>query len=129
MRLGALGLLCAAVIVLVLSRRPENPEPAPPREQSMVFSGLHASTTQTFFLPGGSYRATWSAWGETPNEPPCTHHIALVVEQRSTEVVKSVEVPATGITGNVDLTDLSPGDYAFEVRSACAWSIQLSPSE
>jgi hypothetical protein len=129
LRVGGFLLLCVAVLVLIVSRRPENAETAPQREESIVFNGLHATTTQAFFLPGGSYRATWSAWGETPNEPPCTHSVALILKEGRTELVRSVQVPATGITRDIQLTDLEPGDYAFDVRSACAWSIKLSPSE
>jgi hypothetical protein len=45
----------------------------------------------------------------------------------SIDLATRVQVPGTGVSAEVDMPDLEPGDYVFEVSSACAWQVELSP--
>ncbi len=133
--IGGFALATVAAFAVSVSHGPgasvSTAVPTPNSEGSIVLMGLNGRTTDPFFLAGGSYRATWSAWGETANEPPCTHSMALlavdpnVSAESSMELAKSVQVPYTGTTAVVDIEDLSPGDYFIQITSACAWQIEL----
>lgn len=135
--IGGVLLISLAAAALVVSRRADSsvaPRPAAALDSAMVITGVESQTTTPFFLDGGSYHAIWSAWGQTPNEPPCTHSIALMslAADGSAAVAqtlaKSVQVPYTGAGGQVDLTRLAAGDYYLQINSACAWQIELNPS-
>jgi hypothetical protein len=126
----------ASVVVVALSighRADNNASPAatPEPDAPVILMGLHGRISDPFFLGGGSYRATWSAWGEMPNEPPCTHSMALLPvdpgapTNQIMELAKSVQVPYTGTTAVIDMTDVNPGDYYLQITSACAWQIEL----
>jgi hypothetical protein len=113
------------------------PTPQATPVAQIVLSGKGTQTTSLFHLTGGRYRSTWSAWGEAPEFPPCTHSAALMVVDAAnragggnhvTDLATRVSVPATGASDQRDLADLKPGDYYLDVRSACAWKISLSPS-
>jgi hypothetical protein len=45
------------------------------------------------------------------------------------ELAQGVQVVATGTTAEFELSDLAPGDYYVDVRSACAWQIELTPKQ
>src|SRR5258708_38169669 len=49
----------------------------PIAEGPIILSGFRSQTTDLFYLAGGTYRSDWSAWGEAPEYPPCTHSIEL----------------------------------------------------
>ena len=108
--------------------------PTPNPDAPVVVMGLYGRTTDTFFLAGGRYRATWSAWGETPTDPPCTHSMELaavdpsVLADNPVELAKSVQVPSTGTTAVLDVDNVNPGDYYLHVTSACAWQFELRPT-
>src|SRR5689334_7766450 len=134
--LGAFAVIGGiALLGLSASRTVDNPVAAqsPAAAESIVLMGLHTRNTDPLFLDGGNYRATWSAWGDSPSDPPCTHSIQLMLADAagaSTSVMdlaRSVQVPGTGMSAQIDLTDLATGDYYFQVRSACAWQIELKP--
>ena len=108
------------------------PTPLASNEERVVLMGLRGRTSDPFFLDGGSYRGIWSAWGETPSDPPCTHSVALMAVDSANAtgpiyLASLVQVPSTGTSEEVDMPDLEPGDYYFQVASACAWQIELSP--
>jgi hypothetical protein len=129
--LGAAVVATVAVFAVAVNRGATSapaPAPTPAADGHIVLMGLHGRTSDPFFLDGGSYRGVWSAWGESPSDPPCTHSVALVaVGSRAISLATRVQVPSTGVTAEVDMSDLEPGDYYFEVTSACAWQIELDP--
>lgn len=125
------GCLAAATVAAfaLQSNRAANavvpPQPTP--QATIVFGGTQGRTSQSLFLDGGDYRATWSAWGVSPDEPPCTHSIELLGSGgASLELAGGVQVPATGASAQIDLAITDPGDYSLEVTSACAWQIELA---
>jgi len=123
------GVGCLALVaVAALARPPKQPvAPTPTPQAALVFAGIQGSTIKSFFLAGGSYRATWSAWGTLPNEPPCTHSVEFVGAHGDVvELASHVQVPVTGLSAQIDLADLAPGDYSLEITSACAWQIELA---
>jgi hypothetical protein len=124
------GIGCLAIAaVAALARQPKQPVAPSPTPQSapLVFAGTEGTTSKSFFLDGGDYRATWSAWGLTPNEPPCTHSVQFVGSNGMVvELASHVQVPATGVTGQIDLANMKPGDYSLQITSACAWQIELA---
>jgi hypothetical protein len=112
-----------------------SPQATPAALAQIVVSGKGTRTTERFHLTGGTYRTTWSAWGEAPEFPPCTHSAALIAVDPSdgtpdgvTDLATRVSVPATGASNERDLANLKAGDYYLDVRSACAWKISLSPT-
>jgi len=133
--MGALALAGVAIVGLLVNRALDAAmtavAPVTATEQPIILMGLHGRTSDPFFLGGGSYRGTWSAWGEAPNEPPCMHEVELVAVDRadptgSIPLTQRVDVPYTGASGEVDMPRLEPGDYYLQVTSACAWQIELS---
>jgi hypothetical protein len=134
--LGALLLVSVASFAVAISHGASSPPAAAPpptaeAEGHIVLMGLHGRTSEPFFLDGGSYRGIWSAWGESPSDPPCTHSVALVAVDSanpsgSINLATRVQVPGTGVSAEVDMPNLEAGDYFFEVASACAWQIDLS---
>jgi hypothetical protein len=135
--LAACALVGATAFALLVTRNAAEPvaspvAPTPSTEAHIVVMGLHGKTSDPFFLDGGSYRTVWSAWGESPSDPPCTHSVALMAvdpadDSGDTSLASHIQVPSTGVTEEIDLSDVAPGDYYFEVTSACAWQIELSP--
>jgi hypothetical protein len=122
-------LVLVAVAALVQPKRAPNQPvvPSPTPQSALVFAGTEGSTSKSFFLNRGSYRATWSAWGTSPSEPPCTHSVEFVGSNGAVvELASHVQVPATGTTAQIELTDLDPGDYSLQITSACAWQIELA---
>jgi hypothetical protein len=101
----------------------------------IILSGSGSRTTDPFHLAGGTYRHDWSAWGERPEFPPCTHSAQLVAVDPAntatpagvTELARLVHVPATGGSYQNRLHDLKPGDYYLDVNSECSWQISLIP--
>ena len=125
--IGCLALVAVAALARP-NRAPNQPvAPTPTRQTALVFAGIQGSTTKSFFLAGGNYRATWSAWGTLPNEPPCTHSVEFVGAHGDVvELASHVQVPVTGLSAQIDLADLAPGDYSLQITSACAWQIELA---
>jgi hypothetical protein len=101
-------------------------------EPPMIYSGVGSQSTAPFYLPGGSYRGQWSAWGQTPDDPPCTHSAELLATDSAgkqvLQLASLVQVPATGATRQTEAVRLEAGYYALDVRSACAWQISLQPA-
>jgi hypothetical protein len=140
----ALGIGGVALAVVVLSwlldrslhsALGSGPTPQATAVAQIVVSGKGTQTTESFHLSGGTYRTTWSAWGEAPEFPPCTHSAALMLVDsangggdRVSDLATRVSVPATGASDQRDLANLKAGDYYLDVRSACAWKIALSPT-
>jgi hypothetical protein len=142
----ALGIGGVALTVVVLSWLWDRslhsalgggPTPRATAVAQIVLSGKGTQTTEPFHLTGGTYRTTWSAWGQAPEFPPCTHSAALMVVDTAngaggsdhvTDLATRVSVPATGASDQRDVAGLKAGDYYLDVRSACAWKISLSPT-
>ena len=124
--------LMMALSVGCASQRPAAPTPVPPTPvptDHVIVSGFQVMVTDPFTLDAGSYTATWSAWGISPSEPPCTHSADLVGPNGFRKnLAKSVQVPATGTTSAINVSDMEGGDYYLEVRSACAWQIEVTKS-
>jgi len=106
-------------------------------ETPITRAGLGTQTTDPFYLAGGTYRSDWSAWGETPADPPCTHSIELMAVDPAnaetalgnvSDLATLVHVPATGASSMSYLYNLKPGEYYLDVESACGWQIALSPA-
>jgi hypothetical protein len=118
-----------ALLAACASERPAVPTPvasAPPPTGHIVISGFQVSITDPFALDAGSYTFTWSAWGISPSEPPCTHSADLVGPGGfRLNLAKSVQVPATGTTSAINVSAAEAGDYYLDVRSACAWQIEV----
>ena len=104
--------------------------------RSIILTGLGSLTTDTFYLAGGTYRSEWSAWGEAPEFPPCTHSIELLAVDpvnaetslgHVSDLATLVHVPATGASSAMYVYNLKPGDYYLDVESSCGWQIALSP--
>jgi hypothetical protein len=108
-----------------------NVAPAHSSEPVILVSGLDARSSEHFFLAAGSYHGMWSAWGQTPADPPCTHSVALVTDDGTdvVELAESIQVPSTGTTGQIDIPNLKSGEYYLRINSACGWQVQLSPFE
>ena len=126
--IGCLALAAVAALAHQPNRAPNQvAAPTPTPQASLVFAGTEGTTSKSFFLSGGSYRATWSAWGISPNEPPCTHSVEFVGSNGTVvELASHVQVPATGVSAQMDLANMQPGDYSLEINSACAWQIELA---
>jgi hypothetical protein len=128
--------LCVAALLALWASHSLDTEvstvvPTQTAETRIIFMGLRDGTTDPFFLGGGNYRGIWSAWGETPVDPPCTHSVELVAvdsanASRSMDLAKLVQVPSTGATAEINLININPGDYYLEISSACGWQIELS---
>jgi hypothetical protein len=106
-------------------------------EGPIIFAGLGSTTTDPFYLAGGTYRSDWAAWGEAPEFPPCTHSAELMAVDpgdaetslgHGTNLASLVHVPATGASYTSYVYNLTPGDYYLDVASACGWQISLSPT-
>jgi hypothetical protein len=142
------GFVLAAVVltVLGLGRGFDASESSPPlqapavvrtADAPIILTGLRSQTTDLFYLAGGTYRSDWSAWGEAPEYPPCTHSAELMAIDPAnaetslghvTDLAKLVHVPATGASAGSYVYNVKPGDYYLDVASACAWQIALSPT-
>jgi hypothetical protein len=142
------GLALAAVVLawLGLSRGLNAGGSGPPpqatatvraADAAIIFSGLGSQTTDPFYLAGGTYRSDWSAWGEAPEFPPCTHSAELMaIDPANAEtslghvadLASLVHVPATGASYSSYVYNVKPGDYYLDVASACGWQIALSPT-
>lgn len=121
--IGGFVLVCVLAFGFAFSRRPpNNAVPTPTAGGPLVLSGVEGSrTSDAFVLERGSYRATWSAWGTIPNEPPCTHSLALLGPAgQAISLARSVQVPFTGASAVVDVTNLEPGEYYLQINSECA---------
>jgi hypothetical protein len=128
--IGLIGLAALAVLVTrSCDADVKSVAPTHGAEATIVFSGLEVGTSEPFVLEAGSYRGIWSAWGQTPADPPCTHSVALVTSDGTVvvEPAKSVQVRSTGETGHFDISTAESGEYVLRVRSACAWQVELSP--
>jgi hypothetical protein len=131
--------VCVVALVVLLVRHNSDAEvstvaPTPTVDTPIVLMGLRDRVSDPFFLGGGSYRGIWSAWGETPAEPPCTHSVQLVAldpanASGSLDLANLVQVPSTGTTAEIDLINVNPGDYYLLISSACAWQVELSAYE
>lgn len=125
--IGCLALVAVSALARP-NRAPSQPlAPTPTRQTALVFAGTEGSTSKSFFLEGGDYRATWSAWGVTPSEPPCTHSIHLTGPSGPPQdLATAVQVPATGVSAQIDLMNVVRGNYDLQITSACAWQIELA---
>jgi hypothetical protein len=124
--IGCLAIAAVALLAAPRSRAPNQPVAVTP-QSALVFAGTEGRTSKSFFLNGGHYRATWSAWGTSPSEPPCTHSVEFVGSNGAVvELASHVQVPATGATAQIDLANMQPGAYSLEITSACAWQIELA---
>lgn len=106
-------------------------------EEPIIISGIGSETTDPFYLAGGTYRAEWSAWGEAPEFPPCTHSVELLAVDPAnaetslghvSDLANLVHVPATGASSASYVYNLKPGNYYLDIASACGWQIALSPT-
>jgi hypothetical protein len=104
-------------------------------EEPIIFTGNGSQTTETFYLAGGRYRGDWSAWGEAPEFPPCTHSIELLAVDPNNgqtalghvaDLANLVHVPATGGSSTSYIENVRPGGYYFDVNSACGWQVALT---
>jgi hypothetical protein len=102
----------------------------------IILTGLGSQITDPFYLAGGTYRTIWSAWGEAPEFPRCTHSVELLAVDpvnaetslgHVSDLATLVHVPATGASSAMYVYNLKPGDYYLDVESACGWQIALSP--
>jgi len=126
----ALGL---AVVITRQARPAASATPEPPA--AIVISGVEGRTSDPFFLEGGTYRSVWSAWGQRPTDPPCTHSVVLFAVEPDEasggrfDLARRVQVPSTGTSAELFVLNLAPGDYYFQISSACAWQIELHRNE
>jgi hypothetical protein len=106
-------------------------------EVPIILSGVGNRTSAPFYLAGGTYRGSWSAWGEAAEFPPCTHSAELLAVDLSSAVTAGghvsdlaslVDVPATGASDVRYVYNVKPGEYYVDVTSACSWQIALSPT-
>ena len=106
-------------------------------EAPIIFMGMGTQTTDLFYLAGGTYRGDWSAWGEAPEFPPCTHSVELMAVDpvnaetslgHVSDLANLVHVPATGASNSSYIYNVKPGGYYLDVNSACGWQIALSPT-
>ncbi len=104
-------------------------------QDPIIFTGVGSQTTDPFYLAGGTYRSEWSAWGEAPEFPPCTHSIELMAVDpvngetsfgHVSDLANLVHVPATGASKSSYVYNVKPGGYYLDVSSACGWQIALS---
>jgi hypothetical protein len=112
-----------------------SPSVVPSADAPVIFSGVGSRDTPSFNLAGGTYRTVWSAWGEAPAFPPCTHSVELLVidpQNGATpgahvaDLAKLVTVPATGASEERYLASADPGSYYLHITSACSWQVALS---
>jgi hypothetical protein len=142
------GFALAAVVLtrLALGRGSDAGVSSPPGQATavvrtadapIILTGIGSQTTDPFYLAGGTYRSDWSAWGEAPEYPPCTHSAELMAVDPAnaetslghvTNLAKLVQVPATGASATSYVYNVKPGDYFLDVDSACGWQIALSPT-
>src|SRR5438067_2338269 len=142
------GFALAAVMVAGLGRArgfgagASGPPPQPTAlvptvEAPVILMGVGSQTTDLFYLAGGTYRSDWSAWGEGPEYPPCTHSAELMAVDPAnaetslghvTDLANLVHVPGTGASFTTFVYNVKPGGYYLDVSSACAWQIALSPN-
>jgi hypothetical protein len=110
---------------------------ATPTETPVVFAGVGSRTTEHFHLAGGTYHGLWSAWGQTPNDPPCTHSVELMAVDPANgtnatghviDLAALVHVPSTGASDETYVINVKPGEYYLGVTSACAWQVAFGPS-
>ncbi|HEY1294195.1 MAG TPA: hypothetical protein VGJ60_14055 [Chloroflexota bacterium] len=108
---------------------------SPTPEAAVVFAGVGTRITDSFHLAGGTYHSVWSAWGQTPVDPPCTHSAELLAVDPANangasghvaDLARLVHVPSTGATNEMYLANLKPGDYYLSVESACGWQIAFN---
>jgi hypothetical protein len=143
---GGFALAAAALIWVALGRGFDAGVRSPPRQPALavraagapiIRTGIGNQTTERFYLAGGTYHASWSAWGPAAEYPPCTHSAELMAVDPAdadsslghvTDLAKRVHVPATGGSAASYVYNVKPGDYYLEVDSACAWQIALSPT-
>jgi hypothetical protein len=106
-------------------------------DSPVVFAGVGSQTTDHFHLAGGTYRGLWSAWGQTPADPPCTHSVELLAVDPAngttgtghvTDLARLVHVPSTGQSNETYVINVKPGDYYLGVTSACAWQVAFTPN-
>jgi hypothetical protein len=141
---GSVVLAATVLIMLAFGRHSDIGASGPPPQATattgttdapIILIGNKTRTTETFHLAGGTYRNDWSAWGEAPEFPPCTHSAELMAVDPAnaetslghvSDLANLVHVPATGASYTSYVHDVKPGDYYVEVTSACAWQIALS---
>jgi hypothetical protein len=144
--IGALPLAAAVLIGIGVSRGFDGGRGGPPPQATaivrsadapIILAGMGSQTTEPFYLPGGTYRSDWSAWGEAAEFPPCTHSAELMAVDPGnaetsrghvTDLANLVHVPATGASGASYVYNVKPGDYYLDVNSACGWQFALSPT-
>jgi hypothetical protein len=145
--LPVVGVLALAVVVLIgigIGRGADAGVSGPPPQATtivrgadapIIISGIGSQTTDTFYLAGGTYRSEWSAWGERPEFPPCTHSIELMAADPAngetslghvSDLANLVHVPATGASSTSYVYNVKPGGYYLDVNSACGWQVALS---
>jgi hypothetical protein len=145
--LPVIGVLALAVVVLIgvgIGRGADPRVSGPPpqaiatvrsADAPIIISGIGSQTTDTFYLTGGTYRSEWSAWGERPEFPPCTHSIELMAADPVNgetslghvfDLANLVHVPATGASSTSYVYNVKPGGYYLDVNSACGWQVALS---
>jgi hypothetical protein len=145
--LPSIGVLALAVVVLIgvgIGRGADARVSGPPPQATaivgsadapIIISGIGSQTSDTFYLTGGTYRSEWSAWGERPEFPPCTHSIELMADDPVngetslgdvSDLANLVHVPATGASSTSYVYNVKPGGYYLDVNSACGWQVALS---
>jgi len=109
----------------------------PSAETPVVLAGIGSQTTNAFYLAGGTYRSDWSAWGEHPDYPPCTHSAELLAVDPAnaetslghvSDLADLAHIPATGASYTIYIYNIKSGDYYLDVASECAWQIAISPT-
>jgi hypothetical protein len=109
----------------------------PNARESVILTGTGNRRSTPFYLPGGTYRAVWAAWGPSAAFPPCTHSAELLAVDPANATVSSghvadlaklVHVPATGASDERFIANLKAGDYYVEITSECGWQVAISPS-
>lgn len=142
------GLVLAAVVLTglrvgrgfdtsVSGPPPQATAPVLTAEAPLVLTGLGSQTTDPFYLAGGTYRASWSAWGQAPEYPPCSHSAELMAVDTANaetslgqviDLANRVQVPATGASRASYVYNVKPGEYYLDISSACAWQFALTPT-
>ena len=143
---GGLALAVAVLIGLGLSRGSDSGVSSPPpqataivhaAQEPIILAGLGSQTTDPFYLAGGTYRSDWSAWGEHPDYPPCTHSAELLAVDPAnaetslghvSDLADLAHIPATGASYTIYIYNIKSGDYYLDVASECAWQIAISPT-